>query len=1372
MSATTPSEAQPTPPMNNGHDIATASDRGLTVTFQDVAVEVHGLGEDYGSTCLSVVKDLIPSLRSSAKSTRRILQGVTGQVRPGETLLVLGRPGSGCTTLLKIIANMRGEYHRVTGQVTYGNLSSKQAEQFRHQITMNTEDDLHYPTLKVSETINFAASTKLSRSRASGSTSDLSYTDEQTEKVLSSLGIAHTADTMVGDEFIRGVSGGERKRVSLAEVIATGALIQCWDNSTRGLDASNALDFARVLRRAADEERKSVIATLYQAGNGIYSQFDKVLVLAEGRELFYGPAQTAKRYFEEMGFECAPGANIADFLTSVAVHTEREILPGYENRVPNTVEEFETAYKASDIYAEMARQINSQSRESLSAEVEDLKEMWQSEKNRTVGLLSRQKSPYHVSFGQQVVACTRRQFQVLWGDRWSNCLKVGSALVIAIVTGSLFYNLPHTTASIFSRAGALFWPILHFGLLAMSETTAAFMGRPITSRHKRLAFSRPAAQALACTIADVPFVVAMFSIYEIVYYFMVQFEQDAGKFFTQWFIFIVCTLCLTSFYRMVGAWCKHFGFASQIAGWCTMVMMVYAGYLIPVPAMHVWFRWISYINPVNYAFSAVMGSEISGLVMECVEPQYVPYGASYDNSTYRSCTLAGSTTGSSTVYGESYLQSQYGDPTQHVWRNAGIVIAFWVFFATMSAIGFELNLHADAGSQVLFDKRNKERETMLGGDTEKGMISDSSSANSGNASNGIMSSASTVFTFRDINYYVHVAGKEKQLLQNVSGFVTPGKLVALMGSSGAGKTTLMDALAQRKDYGRLTGSILVNGKPQGISFQRTTGYCEQNDVHEPTSTVREALLFSARLRQKHNIPDDEKVAYVEKVMDLLELRPLQHAIIGTPGSGLSIEQRKRLTIATELVAKPSLLFLDEPTSGLDGQSAYEICRYMRKLAATGQTIIATIHQPSAALFEAFDDLLLLTRGGKTTYFGPTGKGSSVVLDYFNQRNAPCPEGANPAEHIVDVVQGRLDPNVDWAQQWTESAERQQRMAELERLQVVQDQHEETDDDMMSFAAPLPYQLALVTQRQLVSLWRNPDYVWNKIGLHVTNALFGGFTFWMIGDGTFDLQLRLMSVFNFVFVAPGCINQLQPLFLQNRDIFDTREKKSKTYSWLAFIAGQLISEIPVLILCGTIYFVCWYFTCGFPVTASKSGQVYLEMLFYEFLYTSIGQAIAAYSPNAYFAALLNPLLIGAGLIMFCGVIVPYGEIQAFWRYWLYYIDPFTYLIGALLTPVAWDAKVVCESGELTHIPLPSNTTCGDYMSEFLSQAAGYVADSTSTTSCDYCPYTTGADYLKTMNINAKYYGWRDVGITALFCISSYAFVFLMMKLRAKATKTAS
>ncbi|KAI0469136.1 putative ABC multidrug transporter [Xylaria cf. heliscus] len=1366
MSSTDVSDGEKTP---SPHEAGVSYLSGLTISFEDIAVEVEGLGESYISTVSSVISNLLPSFKKNEDTRRYILQGITGQVRPGEMLLVLGRPGSGCTSLLKVLANMRREFSSVSGKIRYGNIGHEEAQRFRHQIVMNTEDDQHFPSLMVSEVMEFAVGTKIAKG-SKPTASKTEHIDKKTEAILDSLGIYHTMDTAVGDEFIRGVSGGERKRVSLAEVMATEASVQCWDNSTRGLDASNAFDFAKVLRRIADKQGKTMIATLYQAGNGIYNQFDKVLVLAEGRQIYYGPTSEAKVYFENLGFQCPPSGNVADFLTSVTVPTERVILPGFESIAPRTTKEFETAYKNSSAYKAIQMAMATDEK-SLAAEVDRLEKRREIEKNRTFNFLSREHSVYQVSFGKQVWACTTRQLQVLWGDRWTNSLKLASNVIVAFVSGSLFYHLAPTSTATFDRAGALFWPLLYLGLNCLSETTGSFMGRPIFSRHKLFGFTRPAAQAIACTLADIPFTILGVSIFEIIYYFLAGFARDGGKFFTQWFIYIVFTLCLLSFYRMIGAWNSHFGLASQISGWSTMVIMVYAGYLIPVPSMHVWFRWIAYIDPVQYTFGALMGSETGGLTLECVEPQFIPYGDNYED-IYRGCNAPGSTPGQSTYSGAEFLKAQYGDFTQHVWRNVGIVIAFWIFFAIMASLGFEFNLQRSGGSKVLFEKRAHLKSLSEKEDKEKGITSEGSNAPRARDQQEDRRTDGTVFTFRDINYFVHASGSEKQLLRNVSGFVTPGKLVALMGSSGAGKTTLMDVLAQRKDKGTVKGSILINGRPQGISFQRDTGYCEQNDVHEATATVREALLFSARLRQPQSVPDAEKVEYVEYIMSLLELFPLQHAVIGSPNSGLSIEQRKRLTIATELVAKPSLLFLDEPTSGLDGQSAYEICRFMKKLAAAGQTIICTIHQPSAVLFETFDVLLLLAKGGRTTYFGETGLGSSIVLDYFARRGVPCPPDSNPAEHIVDVVQGRFGSETDWPAEWEASQERQQTMEKLTEFEqdYGHSHAEQSKENEKNFATPIQYQISLVTRRQLLSLWRNPDYVWNKIGLHVSNGLFAGFTFWKIGKGSFDVQLRLMSVFNFLFVAPGCINQLQPLFISNRDIFETREKKSKTYSWIAFISAQLLSEILVLIICATVYFISWYFTSGFPVRASASGQVYLQMLLYEFLYTSIGQAIAAYSPNAYFAALANPLIVGT-LIQFCGVFVPYSHIVPFWRYWLYHLNPFNYLVGGLLVPVAWDTEVQCKASELTSIPLPPDTTCGDYMADFLSKYPGYVTNAGSTTTCSFCPYSTGADYLRTLNYNERYYGWRDVGITALFCISSYALVFLMMRLRTKATKKA-
>jgi ABC-type multidrug transport system permease subunit len=148
---------------------------------------------------------------------------------------------------------------------------------------------------------------------------------------------------------------------------------------------------------------------------------------------------------------------------------------------------------------------------------------------------------------------------------------------MALVTGSLMYNLPEDSTSIFRKPGALFYPILLWCLNKMAETAASFEGRSILTRHKRLAFNRPGAYALACVLTDIPFVIFMFSLFNLIYYFMVGYQHDAGKFFTNWFIYLLVTLCFTSLYRTIGAWCKHFGLAAQISGWITMVMMVYAG---------------------------------------------------------------------------------------------------------------------------------------------------------------------------------------------------------------------------------------------------------------------------------------------------------------------------------------------------------------------------------------------------------------------------------------------------------------------------------------------------------------------------------------------------------------------------------------------------------------------------------------------------------------------------------------------------------------------------------------------------------------------------------------------------------------------------
>ncbi|KAK7419314.1 hypothetical protein QQX98_003466 [Neonectria punicea] len=450
------------------------------------------------------------------------------------------------------------------------------------------------------------------------------------------------------------------------------------------------------------------------------------------------------------------------------------------------------------------------------------------------------------------------------------------------------------------------------------------------------------------------------------------------------------------------------------------------------------------------------------------------------------------------------------------------------------------------------------------------------------ATDGALVRNTSIFTWKSIFYVVRTAEGDRQLLDNVYGWVKPGMLGALMGASGAGKTTLLDVLAQRKTEGSIKGSIMVDGRPLPVSFQRSAGYCEQFDAHEPYATVREALELSALLRQGRDVTREHKLKYVNEIISLLELEDLADTLIGTVGEGLSVEQRKRVTIGVELVSKPSiLLFLDEPTSGLDGQSAFNIIRFLRGLANLGQATLVTIHKPSAQLLTQFDTLLLLARGGKMAYFGDVGENAEVVKAYFDRHGAPCPQQANPAEHIIDVVSGKASER-DWAEVWHDSPEHHAAVEQLDLiLSEAASKPPATIDDGYEFSQPLWTQIRLVTKHMNISLFRNTGYINNKFILHVFCGLYNGFSFWQIGDSLDDLQLRIFTIFNFIFVAPGVINQLQPLFIERRNLFEARESKSKTYSWIAFVSALIMSEAPYLIICAILYFSCSYYTVGFP-----------------------------------------------------------------------------------------------------------------------------------------------------------------------------------------------
>ncbi|RSL53451.1 hypothetical protein CEP53_007758 [Fusarium sp. AF-6] len=1284
--------------------------RELGITWKNLTVQVASADAAVHENVLSQLNPIRTLQRLRRRpTTRTILDNSHGCVKPGEMLLVLGRPGSGCSTLLNVLANQRNGYASVSGDVHYGTMDPTEAKRYRCQIILSSEDEIFFPSLTVGQTMDFAASLKSPNQHAL--TKPLQY---NARSLLNAVGIDHTTNTKIGNEYIRGVSGGERRRVSIAECLTTQGSIYCWDNSARGLDASTALEYVKTIRHLTDRSGLSSIMTLYQAGNDIYHLFDKVLILEQ------------------------EGTNIADFLTGITIDTERIIRPGFELSFPSSAEAIREKYEESKIFSEAAAEYEYPS----TVEARE--------------------------WTRQFQATIQGEKDVILGDKLTFWTKQATVLVQALVAGSLFYDAPSTSAGISPRSSAIFFAIMFNALLAMSEVTDSFSGRPVLAKHRPFALLHPATFCFAQIVSDVPIVLFQISVFSLVLYFMGGLTLSAKSFFIFWAILVSTTMCMTALFRAIGAAFTTFDKATKVSGLAIIVSVLYTGFMIPKPDMYPWFVWIYWINPLAYAFNALISNEFSGKTIQCVGVNLLPVGPGYNSTSmgHQSCAgVPGAVPGQIFVTGDSYLES-FSYSRSDLWRNFGIIWAWWALFVVITVVSTSRWKFSSQSTSKLVTPREKKQEsrepTPRSGD-EESQISGGDTVGGESRQYQVTDAAlirnTSIFTWKDISYVANTAEGDRKLLDDVYGWVKPGMLGALMGASGAGKTTLLDVLAQRKTEGSINGSIMVDGRPLPISFQRSAGYCEQFDTHEPYATVREALEFSALLRQGRHVSQEDKLKYVDEIISLLELDDLADALIGTVGEGLSVEQRKRVTIGVELVSKPSiLLFLDEPTSGLDGQSAFNIVRFLRRLADLGQAILVTIHQPSAQLLTQFDTLLLLARGGKMAYFGDIGDNADVVKAYFDRNGAPCPLQANPAEHIIDVISGK-ESERNWAEVWHDSPEHRAAPPA-------------TTDDGYEFAQPLWTQIKLVTNHMNIALFRNTEYINNKLIMHIFCGLYNVFSFWQLGDSMDDLQLRIFTIFNFIFVAPGVINQLRPLFIERRNLFEARESKSKAYSWIVFVSGLTISETPYLIICGILYFCCWYYTVGFPVAAERAGSTLFVMLMYEFLYTGIGQFIAAYAPNPVFASLINPFVLGV-LIMFCGVLVSYEQITAFWRYWLYWLNPFSYIMGSLITFSSWDLEIHCSDDEFAVFSPPDGSTCGEYLALYLTM--GGVAENLTNpddmAACLVCPYRNSNDYFSALNLKEYHYGWRDAGIVALFVLSSYCLVFLLMKLRTKASKTA-
>ncbi|KAJ5698388.1 ABC transporter CDR4 [Penicillium macrosclerotiorum] len=1349
------------------------------IAFKNLSVHGFGTPTDYQKdvlNCLFEIGTIARRLAGVKMQRIQILHEFDGLVRSGEMLVVLGKPGSGCSTLLKTIAGeMSGIEMSNDSVMNYEGITAKQMQKnFKGEAIYTAETDIHFPQLSVGDTLNFAALARAPRNRVEGVTTE-QYAQHMRDVVMAMLGLSHTINTRVGNDFIRGVSGGERKRVSIAEATLSQSPLQCWDNSTRGLDSANALEFCKNLALMSKYSGTTACVAIYQASQNAYDVFDKVTLLYEGQQIYFGPTNEAKQYFVDMGFHCPERQTTADFLTSITSPSERQVRSGFEGLVPRTPNDFAAAWK------------NSSARTQLLKEIEEYEgahpiggssyDTFVTARRAVQAKHQRAGSPYTISMRNQIKICVIRGFQRLQGDFSLTATALIGNFIMALIIGSVFFNLPETTASFYSRGALLFFAVLLNAFSSALEILTLYAQRPIVEKQARYAFYHPFAEAIASMLCDVPYKLINSVTFNIVLYFMTNLRREPGAFFTFWIFSVVTTFTMSMVFRTIAATSRSLSQALVPAAILILGMVIYTGFTIPTRNMLGWSRWMNYINPIAYSFESFMVNEFHDRTFPC--SSIVPSGGTYNGMSmdHRICSTVGAESGSDHVSGSLYLELSFQYAKGHLWRNMGILIAFMVFFAFTYLVGTEYISEQKSKGEVLLFRRGH-RLPIMDFDLERSSpVSGSEKTQESVPQASGIQRQTSIFHWQDVCYDIKIKGEPRRILDHVDGWVKPGTCTALMGVSGAGKTTLLDVLATRVTMGVVTGEMLVDGQLRDQSFQRKTGYVQQQDLHLPTSTVREALEFSAVLRQPASTSRKEKIAYVDEVIKLLGMEGYADAVVGVPGEGLNVEQRKRLTIGVELAAKPQLLlFLDEPTSGLDSQTSWSILDLIDTLTRHGQAILCTIHQPSAMLFQRFDRLLFLAKGGKTIYFGEIGENSKTMSDYFERNGAKAlTPGENPAEWMLEVIGAApgSHSDVDWPVVWRESAEHtkvKEHLADLKRTLATSPRENAAAGAYNEFAAPFHIQLYECLVRVFAQYFRTPTYIWSKAALCVLTSLYIGFSFFQASNSIQGLQNQMFSVFMLMTIFGNLVQQIMPNFVTQRSLYEVRERPSKAYSWKAFMCSNILVEIPWNALMAAIIYFCWYYPIGLYNNAKqtdsvteKGGLMFLLILTFLLFTSTFAHMVIAGIELAETGGNIATMLFSLCLI-FCGVLQTKDGLPGFWVF-MYRVSPFTYLVSAMLSTGLSGAAAHCEKVEYLTFNPPGNQTCGEYLDPYIkSVMAGYVENPQATSDCSFCSVSETDSFLAQIGSNFDD-AWRNFGLMwayIAFNIAGAVFIYWLAR----------
>uniref|UniRef100_R7W6R7 Pleiotropic drug resistance protein 3 n=1 Tax=Aegilops tauschii TaxID=37682 RepID=R7W6R7_AEGTA len=985
------------------------------------------------------------------RAKTNVLEDVSGIIKPCRLTLLLGPPGCGKSTLLRALAgkldkSLKTKYfqrklfsdqllintpsvpkYKVTGDISYNGYELHEFVPEKTAVYIN-QHDLHIAEMTVRETLDFSAQCQgvgrrpkiLKEVNTRESVAGI-IPDADIDLYMKIMGLEICADTMVGDAMRRGISGGQKKRLTTAEMIVGPASAYFMDEISNGLDSSTTFQIINCFQQLTNISEYTMVISLLQPTPEVFDLFDDLILMAEGKIIYHGPRNEALNFFEECGFICPERKAAADFL--------QEILSWKDQQQywlgPHESYRYISPHELSSMFRE----------------------------NHRGRKLHEQSVPPKSQLGKEALAFNKYSLQKL------EMFKACGAREALLMKRNMFVYV-FKTGQVKLHSEALF-PV---------QKMSMQIGRlPSFYKQKSYYFYSSWAYAIPASVLKVPISILDSLVWISITYYGIGYTPTVSRFFCQFLILCLLHHSVTSQYRFIASY-----FQTPIVSFFYLflaltVFLTFGGFILPKTSMPGWLNWGFWISPMTYA-------EISIVINEFLAPRWQK--ESIQNITIGNQILVNH----GLYYSWHYYWISFG-------ALLGSILLFYIAFGL--ALDYRTpteEYHGSRPTKSLCQQQEKDY-------TIQNESDDQSNISKAKVTIPVMH---LPITFHNLNYYIDTPPemlkqgyptRRLRLLNNITGALRPGVLSALMGVSGAGKTTLLDVLAGRKTGGYIEGDIRIGGYPK---------------------------------------------KFVAEVLETVELDQIKDVLVGSPQkNGLSMEQRKRLTIAVELVSNPSIILMDEPTTGLDTRSAAIVIRAVKNICETGRTVVCTIHQPSTEIFEAFDEKI-----------------SGVPKIKSN---------CNPATWMMDVTSTSMEVqhNMDFAILYEESS-------------------------LHSFAQNGWIQLKACLWKQNITYWRSPQYNLRRIMMTVISALIYGILFWKHAK-VLNNEQDMLSVFGAMylgFTTIGAYNDQTIIpFSTTERIVMYRERFAGMYSSWSYSFAQAFIEIPYVFIQVVLYTLIVYPSTG-------------------------------------------------------------------------------------------------------------------------------------------------------------------------------------------------